>query len=166
MNVTAIVDFQCLLANKQHVIKELAVTQIDSPYSSHWIFTSELPGGNSKEISTNRWLTRRYHGLQPEYGEVDYTLLPKILQESTSRYSFLLVKGVEKQRILQRLLPSAQIYNMEVIHCPRFKDIKHLTNEKCIFHGSTNFVCAKTQAMSLKTWFNLNIVSCVKDLFE
>jgi hypothetical protein len=166
MNVTAIVDFQCLLANKQHVIKELAVIQIDSPYSSHWIFTSELPGGNSTEISTNRWLTRRYHGLQPEYGEVDYTLLPKILQDSTSRYSFLLVKGVEKQKILQRLLPSARIYNMEFIQCPRFKDIKNLSNEKCIFHCSTNYVCSKNQAMSLKAWFNLNIVSCVTDLFE
>ena len=66
----AIVDIKCLLASNQHVIKEIFIVQVNAPFRSHGTVTSEHAGTNSIEISTNKWLTNRFHGLQPDYGEV------------------------------------------------------------------------------------------------
>jgi hypothetical protein len=155
-----IVDFQSLVSSDRNVIKELCIIRADTPASSsHWIFTSPesttTTNLSSKQKRTNKWLTERFHGLPYNYGEVPYEEIKNILDVATSCFDFLLVKGTEKCKTLKCILPFAKIYNIESLDCPPFRQLKSLTDEKCLYHNmkGNNFICSKSQAIRMVNWY-------------
>jgi hypothetical protein len=155
-----IVDFQCHVSSDRNVFKELCIVRADaSASSSHWIFTSPKPTTNlsSKQEKTNKWLAERFHGLSYNYGEVPYEEMKKILDVVTPCFDLLLVKGAEKCKTLNHILPYVKIYNIESLGCPPLRKLKSLTNEMCLYHNlkNKNFICSKAQAISMVTWYRL-----------
>ena len=150
----AIVDFQCLILSNQPIIKELCIARLDSQDSSHWIFTSPLTALSSSDKRTNVWLYERFHGLSWTYGEVPFQSMKTILEAETCCFNYLLVKGVNKIKILQDVLPSALILNIENLACPNFRLLRSLENVKCLYHSSksSRLSCSKAQALSLRNW--------------
>lgn len=158
MMAVGVVDFQCLVSSDRNVIKELCIARTDAPASSsHWIFTSpELNTKLSpKQEKTNKWLAERFHGLPYNYGEISYDEIKKILVVATSCFDLLLVKGVEKCKTLNYILPLAKIYNIESLDCPPFRQLRSLVNEKCLYHTikGNNFICSKSQAICMVNWY-------------
>jgi hypothetical protein len=81
--------------------------------------------------------------------------MKKILDAATTCFDLLLVKGAEKCKTLNYILPLAKIYNIESLDCPPFRQLKLLTNEMCLYHNMKNrsFICSKAQAISMATWY-------------
>lgn len=158
-----IVDFQCLVSFDRNVIKELCIVSPTS--SSHWIFTSPEPANLSpRQQRTNKWLAEQFHGLPWNYGEVPYEETERVLDAATTCFDFLLVKGAEKCKTLNYILPFVKIYNIESLNCPPFRHLRSSTDEKCLYHHlkGDKFVCSKSQAISIAKWYRLQSVDFYK----
>lgn len=56
--------------------------------------------------SINRWLQYNYHGVSWSSGNILYKKLPQALEESLAGARKIHVKGVEKQKWLEEILPN------------------------------------------------------------
>ena len=110
-----VVDFQGFKRPiNEFVFKEVAVTPLedDSPPSVYlfeppheWNF---LP---AKYKSENTWLEHNYHGISWDRGDVPYEEVIEILQNHLRDASKVHVKGLEKKRLLEKIVP--HVYNLE-----------------------------------------------------
>jgi hypothetical protein len=135
--------------------------------STHLFFTSPEPANLlSKQERTNKWLAEQFHGLPWIYGEVPYEEMKNILDAATTCFDFLLVKGAEKCKTLNYILPFVKIYNIESLDCPPFRQLRSSTDEKCLYHylKGGNFICSKSQVISMANWYRLQSVD-LKKLF-
>lgn len=148
-----IVDVQCFkrpvnnLVHKEVAIIPLAEDSIPTvllfqpPYE--WNFVS------FKYKSENEWLERNYHGLSWESGEVSYGDLEEILKTHLKNASKIHVKGLEKQKWLQQILPN--VFNLEDIGCPAFKKLN--VQNACYNHSSITVPkCAASNVIALGNW--------------
>ncbi|KAE9522111.1 hypothetical protein AGLY_017499 [Aphis glycines] len=72
---------------------------------------------DAKSRSVNNWLERLQHGLSLEYGDIEYGEIQKIFQSLT--FDRIYVKGLQKQKIIEKFMPHATVFNIENLECPR-----------------------------------------------
>lgn len=144
--------------NNKLVLKEFAVFYPDfhesgvrvatfaPPYEKEW-----LP---HEVIAQNNFITNNFHGLEWNDGEHAFKDMSNILWSMTHKLSLLYVKGTEKSKILQTLLPHLQVVNIEDLGCPSF-DRLPLFNAPCeneIHCMFRSYLCASKQAKRLGLW--------------
>lgn len=59
----------------------------------------------NEERETNRWLESNYHGIPWDSGSVPYSCVVRVIQDSLKDAARIYVKGIEKKRWLEELLP-------------------------------------------------------------
>ena len=104
--------------------KEIAITEVtddvmpvvylfDPPYQ--W---TSLP---KKFQCENSWLTRNYHGLHWEAGEIPYADVQEVVRHKFRHASKVYVKGLEKKKWIESFVP--YVYNLEDFGCPSLKNL-------------------------------------------
>ena len=60
---------------------------------------------NNFQVS-NHWIARNFHGISWESGKIPYELLREKMEEALRDADKIYVKGLEKKRWIEKLLPS------------------------------------------------------------
>ena len=121
-------DIQMLRGQSgEYVLKEFAVfepTDVAQVYKAATFappYAAEfLP---EKYVKQNSYGARHLHGLRWDDGDLSYEQLPRILYEMTRQYKVLYVKGEDKKKILQFFLPTKDVYNIEMLDCPKLRKL-------------------------------------------
>ena len=110
----------------------------------------------------NSWLTRNYHGMAWEVGEIPYADVQEVMQRQLRNASKVYVKGLEKKKWVGNLVPN--VCNLEDLGCP---SLRNLGSRKkwCTHHTICDKpVCAAYNVEILKEWFlNRNVSLDVVD---
>lgn len=141
--------------HSRFIVKELS---INSPSSiEFYIFK---PPHQCQDIVTNTWLTKNFHGLNYNEGNVEYNQLRKILQQATALSLLVYAKGSEKCSFISSLIDKP-VFDFN--HFPCTKKIKHLvkmypSDTTCGNHiiGTENS-CSNVKLCALIRWFGENI---------
>ena len=150
-----VVDFQGFKRPmNDFVFKEVAVAPLedDVPPSVYlfeppheWNF---LP---AKYKSENTWLEHNYHGISWDRGDVPYEEVIKILQNHLRDASKVHVKGLEKKRLAEKIVPN--VYNLEDVGCPSLRKLNANADILCTNHvGTWNPQCAAHNVSTLRAW--------------
>jgi len=105
-------------------------------------------------ITQNEFVTSNFHGLEWNDGECGYKYVSDILNKATQDFSAIYVKGTEKTKVLQSLLPDLKVVNIEELGCPSFKKLP-LFDAPCQNEIHTKFpqyCCAVKNAKCLSIW--------------
>ena len=106
---TYVIDIQGFRRSRNlFVLKELAFAAVGkATQGSVIIFKPPCKWSHllESEQKTNRYLVDNFHGIEWEYGWAEFTDIVKVLQESLKDAHKIMVKGLEKKRWLQELLP-------------------------------------------------------------
>lgn len=151
---SVILDIQCVLGmNNKYLIKEMSVICTETQAAQHWIFKHPLITQDAKSQSVNKWLERNYHRLSIEYGDVEYKELDNIL--NTLKFKYIYVKGEQKQKMIEEIIPHVTVINMEELGCPRLNQLCTKDNfPRCIFHMDINpYQCTFYKVYALKKWY-------------
>jgi len=150
---SAILDIQCVLGvDSKYLIKELSVIDTETWATQHWIFKHDN-AQNTTSRRTNKWLEQHHHGLSMGYGDVEYEEIDRIL--SSLKFSYIYVKGAQKQKIIEEFIPHTTIINIEEMGCPRLNQLCIEDNLPCcIFHMNLNpKQCTFYRIFALRKWF-------------
>lgn len=101
----------------------------------------------------NSWLTKNYHGIAWEDGDIPYEELGGILQSCTKGVGKVYVKGIDKQKWLDPYITN--ILNIETLECPSLTKLQHVNDQICSNHNRKicyNSHCALRNATVLKKW--------------
>lgn len=151
-----VVDFQGFKRPfNEFVFKEVAVVALeDDALPSVYLFEpphrwSYLP---AKYQSENLWLEKNYHGLTWNSGNVPYEEVHEVLINILRDASKVHVKGYEKKRWLEKILPD--VYNLDDLTCPSLRQLTANTTISCTNHQRARNPshCAVYNACALKTW--------------
>lgn len=155
--MSAILDVQCVVGvNNKWFIKEMSIVDTETLYNQHWIFKNTSLKQDAKSRSVNSWLQRLHHGLSPDYGDVDYEEIHKILE--SIKFERIYVKGLQKQRLIIDLMSHATVYDLELFECPRICSLIRQSLPCCSFHKDFNpLKCTLNKAFALKKWYIDNL---------
>lgn len=138
------------------VVKELAIAPLGEdvqpivhlfqpPHNWHLL--------SARYKSENGWLTRNYHGMNWRDGEIPYDEFEDILKSSVRGAKKIYVKGLEKVRWLENIIP--KVCNIEPLGCPSLVKLHKKGNNCCSNHDLTicpDSNCAARNVIALKTW--------------
>ena len=108
---TFVVDFQGF--KQQHsvnrfIFKEVAIISLEEdsiPTVFHFQSPTRWLDLSEEDKCCNRWLELNYHGIRYSSGHIAYTRLEETLNFALKDAAKILVKGVEKKKWLEELLP-------------------------------------------------------------
>lgn len=142
----------------EFVLKEFAMIPVDDTTVQALAFLVKppLPWQDLPATyrSINLWLTRNFHGILWDSGDVPYeeasTLIRNILHKARTIY----VKGSEKREWLLAIMgESARIVDLENLECPSLHTLRKKTNHAYAYHSaSPKFHCAGENAKLLREW--------------
>lgn len=119
----------------------------------------------------NSWLTNNYHGIEWQDGDIPYEELEEILRSATRNASKIWVKGLEKQKWINRF--TENVCNIETLECPSLAKLHKVNDWICSNHNRQRCYhsnCAASNALVLKTWlidyFNTPVYSIYKEKEE
>lgn len=162
----AVCDLQMLRGKDgEYVLKEFAVFHIAEGAFEHKEATFLPPYPKElireKYLKQNCYTEAHLHGLGWNAGYSPYDKVPKTLQNMTQDYACLYVKGTEKQKILEYLIPSKQIINVESLGCPALRKLPLVwascPNDVIRCHSCTN--CAVRNAKRVGFWLQSYLYS-------
>lgn len=140
----------------QFVVKELAIIPLEED-ALPIVYLFESPHDwnllDSRYKCENSWLTKNYHGISWQEGDVPYRDFEEILKASVRCASKIYVKGLEKLKWLQNIIPNVR--NMEDLDCPSLSKLHKDNNIPCSNHNlqmCKNSHCAASNALVLKKW--------------
>lgn len=110
-----IIDIQFVIGNrKEYYIKEMAVLQLEPRILKNYIFKPKFHFSNlfSQAKRQNYYIYKNINGLRWEDGDLEYHVLFDILKSIQNKE--IIVKGLEKKKILQKILPSTVITDFEM----------------------------------------------------
>lgn len=159
-----LLDVQCFKDNVNNfIIKEVAAINIDhGTLLFHHIASppcdfSTLSIDKQRE---NKWLTRSFHGLPWNSGDIPYTDLVEKLCNLLYTSKTVFVKGLEKRQFIRSLARlSCDIIDLTSLGC---YSLTHLSETcikdslKCNNHKSLDYRCALSNAINLRKWYILN----------
>lgn len=164
-----VVEFEGFqLSPHNFVIKELAFYDADFRYHGHWSFLppfswEQLPDKKRKTFS---WLTRNFHNLRWDSGELPYSVLHVILSSLFASYKIIFTKGLEKTKFLENI-SGKKFLNLNDFNCPKIHFLKY-TEVKCPNHKPHFKHCALVKASSYAMYINkrstLQNVICAQDV--
>lgn len=103
-----IVDFQGFKSSNDFIFKEVAILTLEQESIPYFFFFQSpiLWQDLSKQsISCIRWLEQNYHGIRYSSGDIPYNKLQETLESTLGNAVKIYVKGSEKKKCLQDLLP-------------------------------------------------------------
>ncbi|KAJ8671581.1 hypothetical protein QAD02_002840 [Eretmocerus hayati] len=109
-------------SSSEFVFKEVATLSTEKGAQLR-VFLSKLPHGwnqlPSKLKSENRWLEENYLGIFWSGGDIPYEELEATLQDALKNSTRVFVKGGEKKRLLDKIIPEVLRKNDESVeHAP------------------------------------------------
>ena len=112
-------------------------------------------------LKQNAYVVAHMHGLDWYSGERPYSALEETLHQLTYGYSRLYVKGEEKKVLLQRLIPLAEVINIESLGCPRFDNMPAFSVP---FHHHAHWIdstrrCAGQNAKKIGIWLDFHLAN-------
>ena len=160
-------DYQgFLIERKSFFIKELAILDFRKSEPEHYLFKppediSTLPHSYQKQAD---WVTKHCHGISWCAGGVAYEEIPNILTKLSEIDCCVYVKGLEKKRLISKLLPKNVVVNIEdELDCtsPMKKFAEYFEPELCDYHRQhcyrcnfTHFRCAVQNVQTLKKLYD------------
>lgn len=159
-----IVDIQCFTDNKRsYILKEVCVLELDTGVLR--IHHVALPPYNKsmltpKRVKGNKWLTRNFHGLTWDQGDISYYDLHCKLTTCISLRSTVYVKGLEKKIYLEmnhvRDPAFTKIIDICNIGCEPlttlYKQLEDHVHMRCVNHVSIYSRCALTNCIAVRNW--------------
>lgn len=140
------------------IVKEFSVFLPDFKEDIFKVATFGPPYGKQylpKNIKMhNRYVTNNIHGLSWDDGEYSFYEMDNILWSMTYRLNVIYVKGAEKAKVLQSLLPYLSVINIEVLGCPSLDKLP-LFDAACENEVHVRFPrlsCASKNAKRLGLW--------------
>lgn len=155
----AVVEFQCFVDDlNNYIVKELSIFDLKYYAGSNWIFKppSHPVVTSAKSIRTNRWLSKNYHCVRWEEGDVSYQHLSSIFQDIDLNYKYIFVKGHQKKDFLLKFLHSCEIINLEEYKCPRVNEMQSIQISPCITHKDFKLMCSYYRSHILAEWVYSN----------
>lgn len=156
------IEFQAILDGEKNLIfKELAIAKKGGVQV--WHFSTPQYFKPAYNCKSNYFLRSKYHGLDESFGQTPYSYVGDIIFESTCNSSFVLTKGLEKVKHLQKFIsPAVKVVDLNVFGCSKYYN----KSMACIFHSSKpHFECAQLNVYSNKQWFT-DFVQFELDRFE
>lgn len=157
-----IVDVQGFkTSGNKFVFKELAILQLLNDNLTSYLFKPPFPWSEleARYKSENNWLSRNYHGLDWESGDVPFGLMQYLLLFPAST---IYVKGMEKRVWLKKEFPTLCFANLEDFGCPSLQKLKNeVAIPVCSYHSPSTFSppnCAIQNVRLLKHWFSNHIM--------
>ena len=105
-------------------------------------------------VFQNNYLTQKIHGLTWDSGVTPYESMEDTLRQFTEFATDLYIKGEEKRKLLQGLLPHLNVVNIETLGCPAFKKLPKLwapCNSE-IHTVNPQVTCAAKNAKRIGLW--------------
>lgn len=140
----------------QFIFKELAIVPLEEDAQpTVYLFQSPHDWNllEPRYKCENSWLMRNYHGLCWQGGDVPYADLEDILKVSLRCASKVFVKGLEKVKWLENIIPNVR--NIEDLDCPSIVKLHKNKNDPCSNHNlkiCQNSQCAASNALAMKRW--------------
>lgn len=154
-----VVDMQCFIDNsKLYIVKELSILDMENLSSGHWLFKPpENLSLNAFSYRVNSWLTRNFHQIKWEEGEVDYVELDAILHKHLTHYNKIFVKGLQKKQFLNHYC--GNVINLEEFDCPQISQLRPLNDgTQCLLHNKTPTMCTHFHVYALSHWILISNV--------
>lgn len=136
------------------VVKELAVARLGEDVQPT-VYLFQPPHDwhllSARYKCENSWLTRNYHGMNWQDGEIPYEEFEDILKSSVRGAKKIYVKGLDKVKWLEYIIPKA--CNIEVLGCPSLAKLHK--EDPCSNHNleiCRHSNCALRNVIALKTW--------------
>lgn len=168
-NVTApiVVDFQCFKDNyNEFILKEVCALEADSgTLLMHHIAKPPFKQDILKEEKQREsyWLTKHYHGLEWNQGDIWYYLLEEKLRTCISKRATVYVKGAEKKDFIRRHFVTdfctTQVIDLNDIGCGSLSSINNLMSKnllRCHHHKTLHSRCALSNCIALRGWLFLS----------
>lgn len=105
-------------------------------------------------VTQNNYVTQNIHGLTWDSGVSPYDSLEDTLRQFTEFVTDLYIKGDEKRKLLQDLLPHLNVINIEKLGCPAYKKLPKLwapCNSE-IHTVNPQVTCAAKNAKRIGLW--------------
>ncbi|KAJ8685333.1 hypothetical protein QAD02_021126 [Eretmocerus hayati] len=137
-------------------LKELAIVPLENAFlPTICLFKAPCRWAKllPQERKYNEWL-EKYLGIPWNSDFIASSCQIRILHDNLRSASKIYVKGVEKKRWIEEILPGKLIINMEEIRCPPLRQLS--TDHRISCHHHTireNGMCAVKNAYSLRNWF-------------
>jgi hypothetical protein len=165
----AFLSIECLVGkNHKPVIKEVAFTYYEFKNGTReqkmYSFLVKPPYPKSELTSciqgTNHWVTNKIHGIKWEHGEFPYDKISETVFSLTGNNVSFYSKGAENCILLSSIL-NREVFNLEVIGCPKIKDIDALikpgmrghTHVHCDWNHKKKS-CALNKCLKYEYWVN------------
>ena len=105
-------------------------------------------------VTHNHYVTQKIHGLTWDSGLSPYESMEDTLRQFTEFVNELYIKGEEKRKMMQGLLPHLNVINIEKLRCPAFKKLPKLwapCNSE-IHAVNPQVTCAAKNAKRIGLW--------------
>ena len=137
------------------VVKEVAIVALETDAQpSVFLFKPPFPweGLCAEFRSSNEWLSRNFHGLSWEQGDIPYELVSQVLEKALVNSNIIYVKGLEKKQWVKEILPNKFVYNIENFRCPALRKLPPVEDFFCSNHALEGAVCAAHNVYKLRDY--------------
>lgn len=156
---SVVLDIQCFKNDEnEFILKEVCIIEVVtgilllhhiaiSPYSQRFL--------SQEKLRESCWLTKHYHGLEWNKGDIGYHTLIQKVRTCLSDYSTVYVKGLEKKQYVLNTLVTDEtslVVDMSDIGCSSLASISGSSTIRCNHHKSVQNHCALANCTSLRHW--------------
>lgn len=128
MENTFVADIQFFRGNdKEIIVKSFSFSKLfDADIVQHFVFKPpyEFQKLNLLRRREAAIVTLNYHHLEWDDGFIEYDQAVNIIRSCLCKATEIIVKGLEKEKYLNSILPYKTCYNIENLNCPNFKSLK------------------------------------------
>lgn len=153
-----IADFQCFVNNEGgYIVKELSIFDYTFQTMQHWMFKPPKLHYklSCKAQRTNCWLTKCFHKIKWDDGEVEYEVIRDIFKYIDDNFRYVLVKGCQKRKFLLKNLYNCSVIDLEEYGCPKIALLPMLNDSKhCIKHNLWKEKCTQYSIQAINSWLD------------
>lgn len=164
MDDAVLIDVQGFKVDKnKFILKEICIHSVENNFKYHKLIKSPFKFEKLKKVEKNtiQWLTKNYHGIQWDSGNITFTQFMDDMK-TVLKDKIIICKGLEKMKWLKCFFERISI--QEIINCEDLDcNIKWNKNceiseyfDSCEYHKNikkSSFVCALKNVMLLRRWF-------------
>lgn len=153
-----IVDLQGFKAPiNEFVPKEISIIEAGRETQPLTLLIEPPTSWNSlpaKYKAMNEWLTRNFHGIRWDSGDVPYDAARMITRAILQHARTIYVKEFEKSSWLRKFTDlSTEIVDLEDLDCPSMRKLPKISSS-CPHHScSVKFNCSNENVICLRNWF-------------
>lgn len=145
----------------EFILKEFAIVPVHEKTMQPlaFIFKPPCTWGSlpAKYRCSNAWLTRNFHGLSWDSGDIPYEAMTEIISNMLMHARIIYVKGTEKKEWLANFFgESTRIVNLEDLDCPSLLKLRKEPTSSVIntypHHHYSTSNCAGENVKLLRAW--------------